>query len=240
MALVETNELDELLVIHLNRPSKRNALVRELVKELCVVLEAAVEGAAAIVLCGRGLGFCSGQDLNEPPDGVGAASRRRALADLQNVTRLIKSFPGPVVTAVHGHALGAGCEIALAADLTVAARDAVFGFPEVSKGLGITGGISYLLPRLVGLQRAKELVLLGDWISAERALELGMIYTVVGPAEHEQAAIALAQRLIAQPRAAVRRALRTLDAGVAGSLEQALDYEILEAVAAGGAHGATP
>jgi 2-(1,2-epoxy-1,2-dihydrophenyl)acetyl-CoA isomerase len=232
MLLVETVELDELALIYLNRPERLNAIVTGLVQELCTALASAAERCAGVVICGRGRAFCSGQDLNESLNHSDVESHRRALSHLQDVTRLIRAFPGPVIAAVQGYALGAGCEIALAADFTIAARDANFGFPEVKKGLGVTGGISYLLPRMIGLPRAKELVLLGEWISAERAVELGMIHSVVEPDELEAAAIGLAERLIAQPREALLRARRTLDAGAQGTLEQAFEYEIVQALSA--------
>ena len=129
-----------------------------LVDELVAALDPRREEASVIVLAGRGRAFCAGHDLKEPEPVETPVQTRVRLEGIQEVTRLMPPFPGPVVAAVHGYALGAGCEFALACDVVVAAEDAQFGFPEVSVGLSVTGGISRLLPVLVGWARAKELL----------------------------------------------------------------------------------
>ncbi|MFY9927718.1 MAG: enoyl-CoA hydratase/isomerase family protein, partial [Streptosporangiaceae bacterium] len=186
--------------IYLNRPHRLNAVVPELTDALVRALaRAGQEGARVVVLAGRGRAFCSGHDLKEqlPPETV-LATRLR-VDQIQDVTRAIRRFPGPVIAAVHGYALGAGCEFALGCDLVVAGEDAQFGFPEVSVGLSVTGGISRLLPLLVGPVRAKELLLLGDRFTAARALELGLVNRVTAAGQHEQAAAEMAARLRDQP-----------------------------------------
>src|SRR5580700_657597 len=195
--MVVDYELDQAIArVYLNRPHRLNAVVPELTAELAAALRrAGDDGARVVVLAGRGRAFCSGHDLKEPvPPETVLATRLRVEA-IQDVTRAIRSFPGPVVAAVHGYALGAGCEFALGCDLVVAAQDAWFGFPEVSVGLSVTGGISRLLPLLVGPLRAKELVLLGERFDAAAARDLGLVNRIAPAGQHESVAAELAGRL---------------------------------------------
>src|ERR1700729_1154267 len=218
---------DSVARVYLNRPHRLNAVVPELTAGLVTSLNRARDdGARVVVLAGRGRAFCSGHDLKEqfPPETV-LATRLR-VEQIQDVTRAIRRFPGPVIAAVHGYALGAGCEFALGCDLVVAAEDAQFGFPEVSVGLSVTGGISRLLPLLVGPVRAKELLLVGERFGAARALELGLINQGASAGEHEQAAAALAARLRDQPPLAMALAKQALDRGSDCALEEALASEV--------------
>ena len=213
--------------VYLNRPHRLNAVVPELTAGLVAALARAGEDEArVVVLAGRGRAFCSGHDLKEelPPETV-LATRLR-VEQIQDVTRAIRRFPGPVVAAVHGYALGAGCEFALGCDLVVASEDAQFGFPEVSVGLSVTGGISRLLPLLVGPVRAKELLLLGERFGAARARELGLVNQVAVAGQHEQAAAVIAARLRDQPRLALALAKQALDRGADSALEEAMAAEV--------------
>jgi enoyl-CoA hydratase/carnithine racemase len=222
--------VDGIARIHLNRPERLNAVVPALVEGLLSAFDQAVaDEARVIVLAGRGRAFCAGHDLKEPVAVEEIPATRRRLERIQDVTRRTRAFPGVVIAAVHGYALGAGCEFALGCDLIVADEQAQFGFPEVAVGLSVTGGISSLLPRLVGLPRAKELLLLGGRISAARAAELGMINRVV-PGEHEKVALELAQEIAGKPPVAAGLAKRVLDLGAESSLEQALDTEVEHAI----------
>jgi enoyl-CoA hydratase/carnithine racemase len=221
-------ELDESVArIYLNRPHRLNAVVPDLTEGLIDGLDrAGRDGARVVVLAGRGRAFCSGHDLKEPIPAESVLETRVRVARIQDVTRAIRRFPGPVIAAVHGYALGAGCEFELGCDLVIAADDAQFGFPEVSVGLSVTGGISRLLPLLVGPVRAKELVLLGERITAARALELGLVNRVTSPGEHEAVAAELAAKLKAQPALALALAKEALDRGVDCALEEAMAAEV--------------
>jgi 2-(1,2-epoxy-1,2-dihydrophenyl)acetyl-CoA isomerase len=213
--------------IYLNRPHRLNAVVPELTAGLAAALDrAGRDGARVAVLAGRGRAFCSGHDLKEPIPPETVLVTRLRVEQIQEVTRAIRRFPGPVIAAVHGYALGAGAEFALGCDLVVAAEDAQFGFPEVSVGLSVTGGISRLLPLLVGPVRAKELLLLGDRFGAARALELGLVNRVVPAGQHEQAAGQLAARLRDQPALALALAKQALDRGADCALEEAMAAEV--------------
>jgi 2-(1,2-epoxy-1,2-dihydrophenyl)acetyl-CoA isomerase len=218
---------DSVARIHLNRPHRLNAVVPELTAGLVAALDrAGAEEARVAVLAGRGRAFCSGHDLKEPVPPETVLATRHRVAGIQDVTRAIRRFPGPVVAAVHGYALGAGCEFALGCDLVVVAEDAQFGFPEVSVGLSVTGGISRLLPLLVGPVRAKELLLLGERFGAARALELRLVNRVTAPGQHEQVAAELAARLRDQPALALTFAKQALDRGADSALEEAMAAEV--------------
>jgi len=220
-------ELDQSIArVYLNRPHRLNAVVPELTEGLVAALgRAEQDGARVVVLAGRGRAFCSGHDLKEPIPPETALATRRRVEVIQDVTRAIRRFSGPVVAAVHGYALGAGCEFALGCDLVVAGEDAWFGFPEVSVGLSVTGGISRLLPLLVGPMRAKELVLLGERFDAASAREMGLVNRVVPAGEHEIAAAEMAARLRDLPPLALALAKQVLDRGMDSALEEAMATE---------------
>ena len=229
--VVDYEYADGVARVHLNRPERLNAVVPELTEALIAAIDrAGAEGARAVILAGRGRSFCAGHDLKEPVPVETLIQTRERLERLQDVTRAVRRFPGVVIAAVHGYALGAGCEFALGCDLVVADESAQFGFPEVSVGLSVTGGISRLLVDLVGLRRAKELLLLGERVTAAQALELGLINRVCVPGEHEAGAAQLARTLIERPAIAVGLAKRTIDLGAEISLEQALALEVDQAL----------
>ena len=145
--LVTYEASDGIAVVTLNRPRRLNAVVPDLVEQLCAALgRARHDDVGACVLTGAGSSFCAGHDLRHEHEPISEAEDRRRLHRIQDVTRLIRQAPFPVIASVHGYALGAGCEFALCCDLVAASTDTVFGFPEVSVGLGVTGGISRLLP----------------------------------------------------------------------------------------------
>jgi 2-(1,2-epoxy-1,2-dihydrophenyl)acetyl-CoA isomerase len=227
VAIVEYALEGRVARVHLNRPERLNAVVPALTEALLVALEdAAHAGAAAIVLAGRGRAFCAGHDLKEPEpveDDLAAVAR---LQRLQDVTRSIRSFPGIVIAAVHGYALGAGCEFALGCDLVVASDDARFGFPEVGVGLSVTGGISQLLPNVVGPYRAKELLALGEPLTASAAADLGLVNRLTATGEHETVALELARACAARPPVALRLAKQVIDEGIGSSLDEALQREV--------------
>jgi 2-(1,2-epoxy-1,2-dihydrophenyl)acetyl-CoA isomerase len=220
---------DGIARIHLNRPDRLNAVVPSLVSGLLSALDEARD-ARVIVLAGRGRAFCAGHDLKEPVVPEGILATRERLERIQDVTRRIRALSGVVIAAVHGYALGAGCEFALGCDLIVADSAARFGFPEVGVGLSVTGGISSLLPRLVGLPRAKELLLLGSRIDAAQALSWGLINRVAPEGEHETAALELAREIVGKPPVAASLAKQVLDLGAESSLEQALATEVHHAL----------
>lgn len=214
----------------LNRPEQLNAVNDALVADLCACLvRAGEEGAGAVVLSGAGRTFCAGHDLTQTPQENLDGTTVLRLERLAEVTRLLRSLPVPVIAAVHGYALGAGCEFALCCDLVVAHPDAVFGFPEVEVGLAVTGGISHLLPLAVGAVRAKELVLLGRRLTADEAVHLGLVNAVVpDPREH---AAAWATELAGKPALALALAKSCLNRGPGGDIESAFGLETAASLA---------
>lgn len=229
-SVVEFAVEDGVARIGLNRPDRLNAVVPQLVDELVAALvRARSEGVRAAVLAGNGRAFCAGHDLKAEPPVPDARASRERLERIQDVTREIRRAPFPVIAAVHGYALGAGCEFALGCDLVVAAEGAEFGFPEVGVGLSVTGGISRLLTTAVGALKAKELVLVGERFGAAEAARLGLVARLVPDGEHERAARELAAGLAAKPPYALALAKRTIDLGVDGTVEEALAREVADA-----------
>lgn len=197
--------------ITLNRPDSLNALNGAMVEELRRAVEGLDgSGARCLLVTGAGRGFSSGADLASGgglPDDVGAALEKR----FNPLVEALFALPIPVVAAVNGPAAGAGCSLALAADIVVAARSAYFLQAFINVGLIPDAGATWLLPRLAGRARAMEMMMLGERIPAETALEWGMIARVVDDADLAEEGVALATRLAQGPTVAlglVRRLAR--------------------------------
>ncbi len=223
-SVVLTREGDTARVM-LNRPHRLNALNRDLVFELeDAVQQASTSGA--IVLTGAGRAFCAGEDLMDGLgiEGDGGAGLREALMALQRVTQALVAFPGPVVAAVAGYAVGGGAELALAADFVICAPGAQFRFPEVPLGYAHTGGVTQRLAATVGLGRAKELLLTGRWLGADEAKLIGLVAEVVVDAENR--AIELAGEIARYPRRSVEAAKRSVELAGGSALDAALYREV--------------
>ncbi len=228
-AAVELSVDAGVAVIALNRPHRLNAVNDDLVEALLAALtEVAASDCGAAVLTGRGRAFCAGHDLKQPRGDP--STLRRRLEDLQDITRRIRALSIPVIAAVHGHAVGAGAEFALGCDLVIAAEGARFRFPEVGLGLSVTGGVTKLLPLLVGPVKAKELLLLGEPIEADEALRFGLVNRVVPEDKLIDTATEWAHRLASQPRTSTALAKAALDAGFDATFAAALNLEIEHAV----------
>jgi enoyl-CoA hydratase/carnithine racemase len=212
-----------------DRPERLNALTFEVYADLRDLLAElpSRDGVRVLVLTGRGRGFCSGGDVR---DIIGAlqAMGPRELLDFTRMTgsvvKGLRELPLPVIAAVNGVAAGAGAAIALAADLRLLVRSASLAFLFTRVGLsGADMGCAYLLPRLVGLGRAAELLLLGDRVDADQAAALGLANRVVDDPELPKATAELAGRLAAGPALAhsATKALlaRELDLPLSGALE---------------------
>lgn len=225
---VDYELIDGIAYIYLNRPHRLNAVVPQLVEELVQALDrAGREQVKAVILSGRGRSFCSGHDLKANEDrSISEPKRRVEIQRIQDVTRKIRQAPFPVIAAVHGYALGAGCEFALCCDLIIAEKDAEFGFPEVSVGLSVTGGISHILPMAVGLVKAKELLFLGERFTGEKAKNIGLINYVVDSGELTNKAMELAIRLSKLPQSSLSKAKFVLNNGSQVNIESAFDMEI--------------
>jgi 2-(1,2-epoxy-1,2-dihydrophenyl)acetyl-CoA isomerase len=215
---------DGVAVITLSDPGTMNAAGLDLAKDLAHALKAvAHEGKArAVIITGEGRGFGSGANLS----GGGAAGRESdvdgkpdagsALETIYNpLVTLMREYPLPIVTAVNGAAAGVGCSLALLGDIIVAGESAYFLQAFRRIGLVPDGGSTYLLPRMIGRARAMEMALLGEKISAAKALEWGLVNRVVPDADLMAAATAIAKELAAGPASlgAIRRLIwESLDA----------------------------
>ena len=235
---VRTEVQGKIGIITLNDPATLNAAGMELMDGLTSAFDAFVADPAvrAIVITGEGRGFCSGGDVEEI---IGELVKREA-AELREFTRMtgavvkgLRELPMPVIAGVNGVAAGAGSVIALAADFRLLAQSASFAFLFTRVGLsGADMGSAYLLPRIVGLGRATELLMLGDRIDAARALEIGLANEVVPDEELRDRVAALARRLADGPAlaySATKAALiRELDSDLGTSIEmEALTQALL-------------
>jgi len=215
-------------VVTLNRPERLNAIGGTLLADLHAALVQAQADPAtrAIVLTGAGRAFCAGDDLKEFADQARSAE---TIADtcerIQQITRDIMFGPKLVVAAVHGYAVGGGFEWVLNCDLVVAADDLVCFFPEMALGHFVTGGVTHLLPRGVGHQRAIELIVLGERQDAQALHRLGIVNRVVPRVECLSHALEIANRVAAQSSLSTSQLKRVINQGVSAQLATALDLE---------------
>lgn len=219
---------DSIARMKLNRPERLNAMVPLLMQDLHKALRAASEdpGVQVVILSGEGRAFCAGDDLKETAKGHGGVAEiRQFVHEIQQVTVDIKTMRKPVIAAVHGYALGGGCELALSCDLIVAAEDARFGFPETSVGLFVTGGVTHFLPRTVGLPKAKEFIMTGEFIEGREAERLGLVNRAVPRDDVLACAEALAKKIVEKAPLAIELAKIALEAGIQSDLSAAMALE---------------
>jgi enoyl-CoA hydratase/carnithine racemase len=194
--------------LRFDRPEKRNAVTHRMYQALAAGLHAAEadEAVRVVLLSGAGASFCAGNDLNDFVSGPPFSSAHPVM----DVLRTLATFDKPLLAAVHGPTVGIGVTMLLHCDLVVAARGTQLIMPFVALGLVPEAGSSLLLPRLVGQQRAAELLLLGEPLDAAAAERLGLVNRVVEPDKLLDEARALAQRLVRQPAEALRATRRLL------------------------------
>lgn len=216
--------------ITLNRPDKLNAVNGLLADELPRAVDAAArdDGVRVVVITGAGRGFCSGLDLSEPPrlpEGS-LADRLDRLAWVGRWALACARCEKPVIAAINGAAAGAGFGLALAADIRVAARGARLTAGYVRRGLSPDAGVSYNLPRLVGMARAAEILLTGRDIDAEEALRIGLVAAVFDDQSLAADARGYAERLAAGPPIAFALTKRLLGRSLESGLEEQLEREL--------------
>jgi enoyl-CoA hydratase/carnithine racemase len=222
---------DGVAAITLNRPERLNALTFEVYRELTETFAAlrAEEEVRAVVITGAGRAFCSGGDVH---DIIGQLFERdmQGLLEFTRLTceliRNIRALPKPVIASLNGTTAGAGACIALASDIRIASPSAKIAFLFVKVGLsGADMGAAYLLPRLVGLAKATEMLYTGDFISAEEAERIGLYNRVVAPEELETETRTLALRLARGPSFALAMTKEMLNREMDVSLDTALEWE---------------
>ena len=214
--------------ITLNRPERLNAINPALLAGLTAALRAADgdAGVRAIVLRGAGRAFCAGDDLKEfDEQGRSPAEASAYVEHIQDVTRAIVLGSKMVVGAIHGWAAGGGLEWVINCDLVVMAEGTRCFFPEIGLGLFVTGGVTTLLPRLIGLKRARELILFGERFDAREALAMGLVWKLVPETDLFASADEAARRIAGLPPKQVSDLKRVINRACHLDLESALALE---------------
>jgi enoyl-CoA hydratase/carnithine racemase len=225
---------DGVRTIALDRPERLNAMNRQLVDDVARAFDDANADAATrvVVFTGTGRAFCAGDDRKEHVHPADEAQARELVDAIQKATEAIVFGAKPVVGAINGWAVGGGFEWAINCDFPIWGESARGFFPEVSLGIFVTGGVTSLLPALVGLNNAREMLLLGQEYDAASLLRLGVAWRVVPDDRLLDEARSVAARLAELPPAAVGRMKRALNAGAVTDLRAALAVET-EATVAG-------
>lgn len=221
--------------ITLNRPEALNSLTFAMYEDLIKILEAIRfdPTVRVVILTGAGKAFCAGHDIRGAgkaawvAEGLGKTQQARAMmARMGTIPVLMRALPQPVIAAVNGAAAGAGYSLALAADLCIAAKSAKFVNAYHNAGTGHEFGLSYLLPRAVGAQRAAELLLTGRAVLAEEAAAIGMVLRAVEDTELESSALALADAIAVNSPIGIALTKQTMWLNqTVGSLEAAIEME---------------
>lgn len=246
---VEVSRDGAVLRLLLHRPAMRNALSHSMIDMLVETLTDAAtdDGLRAIHIRGEGKDFCSGADWMATNQGMSTGGQersdqgkktggqerprtgqlvRRIPLTAHRVIELVQAIALPVVCTVRGWAVGVGCNLALAADFTVAADDAVFWEPFLARGFSPDSGATWLLPRLVGVARARRMLLLGEKVSGAQAADWGMIHHACGAADADDVAEELLTQLATGPTVAIGLTKQTIRAGQHTTLEQAMTQEL--------------
>jgi enoyl-CoA hydratase len=214
-------------IVTVNRPASLNALNSQVYLDLYDVFSK-IEGddeVKAVILTGSGeKAFVAGTDIMEMKDldgfGVG-----KLVAKIRLASDRIDTLSKPVIAAINGYALGGGCELAMCCDMRVASAKAKFGQPEVNLGIIPGAGGTQRLPRLVGVAKAKELILTGDMIDAETALTIGLVNKVVPPESLMAEARAMADKIASKSSPCIMLALESIDTGINSDLSTGLNCE---------------
>lgn len=219
-------------LLSLNRPETRNALSGE---DMFAAFETVVDtlnqntAVRAVVLTGAGSAFCSGGNVAEMRDRTGMFAgtpseiTARYRSGIQRIPRALQRLELPLIAAVNGPAMGAGCDLACMCDIRIASSAARFAESFVKVGIVPGDGGCWLLPRVVGFARAAQLALTGDTIDAAEALRIGLVSELVAPEELLPTALALAQRMAVNPPQVLRWTKRLLRSAQHSTLDQALD-----------------
>jgi enoyl-CoA hydratase/carnithine racemase len=229
MSIVYSEDHGHVRHVVLNRPEKRNAMSQELLRALGQELReaAAEENVHCVVLRGEGPVFSAGVDLVELAETSGTPGHlrhfRQVFLDCPN---LCEQMTKPVVCQIHRTCVGGALEVALGCDLRIASSDAQLGLPEVKFGIIPDVGGSTRLPAVVGLGRAKELIMTARTIDAAEAERIGLVNRVVAPEQLEQATQALVDELLANSHVAVGRAKHVIDASARPTIAQSLELEV--------------
>jgi len=224
---LEVNIKDRIALVTIRRPKVLNALDADTVDELEIVFGERLihPDSAAVILTGSGKkSFVAGTDINEL---VGIDSQKAKIKSgrAQAVFKMIERFPKVVIAAINGYCLGGGCELALACQIRVAAKEAQLGFPEVKLGIIPGYGGTQRLSRLIGKSRAMEMILTGESITAQQAERVGLVNSVVDQKELLPECQRLANKISANAPLAVRYAIEAINDGLEMPLYDAIRME---------------
>lgn len=223
-----TEQRDDIAIVYFNRPEAMNTLTLDMVDEIRTVFEALEqdETVRGVLLTGAGdKAFMAGADVSVFRSIDGLKVREFAAYGHKHICGYIENFPKPVIAAVNGYALGGGCELAMACDIRMASRRAKFGQPEISLGIMPIYGGTKRLQRLVGFGRAKELIMTGRTISAEEALQIGLVTSVSEPEKLIADAIAELRLILKNAPLSVFFSKLAINRGADLSMEDACEVE---------------
>jgi 2-(1,2-epoxy-1,2-dihydrophenyl)acetyl-CoA isomerase len=229
---IEVRRDGQVLEISLNRPKRKNALDSTSIRRLIELFEDAAtdDQLRVVVLRGAGSDFCGGADWVGGNSGSGERPRagsiqRRVPLQAHRLIELMIEIQLPVVVVVRGWAAGLGCQLAIAADFAIAAQSSRFWEPFVERGFSPDSGATWLLPRLVGLARAREMLMLGRQLSGDEAADWGLIHRAVADDDLDEAATELISRLSAAPTVAIGLTKSALNRGLETGLREAMAME---------------
>ena len=225
---ISTETIHSVYKITLNRPDKFNSFNRDMAIQLQDALDvcAKEKNIRAVLITGEGKAFCAGQDLGEATNPDGPGIKKIVEEHYNPIIKKIRNLEKPVVCAVNGVAAGAGANIALACDVVIACSSASFIQAFSKIGLIPDSGGTFMLPRLIGWQRASALMMLGDKVAAVDALQMGMVYKVVENEKLMDDSMALATTLSQMPTKGIWLTKKLLNDSFFNTLEKQLDREM--------------
>ncbi|MEO6235419.1 MAG: enoyl-CoA hydratase-related protein [Vicinamibacterales bacterium] len=224
---IKVDVSDSIATLTIDRPEVKNALdlaTVDAIREALRPLEREA-GIGVLIITGAGeAAFVSGADIND----IRARGRDEGLAAINSsLFAAIERFPHPTIAAINGYALGGGCELALACDIRIASETAKFGQPELGLGIIPGAGATQRLPRIIGMGRAKHLILTGEIIDARQALEIGLVSVVTPAGQLQTRAREMAKRILRQGPLAARLAKIALNASARVDVDSGLLIETL-------------
>ena len=227
MADIEVTRSESIATVTINRPQRKNAVTGDMWAQLAETFRslAADTEVRCVVITGAGGEFCSGADLAARSASGKPMHQLAAMRHVNDAALSLHRMPQPTIAKVRGVAVGAGCNMALGCDLVVASETARFSEIFAKRGLSLDFGGSWILPRRVGLHRAKELALFGDIVSAADARELGLVNRVLPDGQLDAFVDEWAKRLAAGPPIALALTKRMLNNAMNVTMEEALDDE---------------
>ncbi len=217
---------DRIAFLTINNPPM-NAISREVAQQLdeAVVEIGKDDNIKAVIFSGEGRAFISGADIRMLKEVKDRHQARNVTSVLHGALNKLEALRKPVIAAVHGFCLGGGLEVALACHMRVAGEKAVFGVPEIKLGIYPGAGGTQRLPRVVGKAKALEMILTGEFISAQEALQWGLVNKVVPQEKVQEAAHSLAEQIVSKGKLAVEYAMMVVTEGLKMDLQKGLDLE---------------